>query len=372
MKKRLLQAAIAAALTVAFAVPAFANPFADVPAKHWAYDAVNKLAEAGVVEGYGDGTFKGDKTMTRYEMAQIVAKAMNKNLNADQQATVDQLSQEFASELNTLGVRVETLENKMEDMTKLSGDARVRYGDVQDGVSGLDYRARFGVDGKINDNIKFNARLTTGNINAKEDNSSTSIALDTANVGFHAIGLDNTIGRQDIFLGSGAIMDGTLNGIASQVGGLTVFAGNTKEDDRVYAAEYGTEILGTKLTADFLKNDTTDEKQYGANAEFGVGKNVSANVEYVKNDTTGADAKAYGIKLNKLGLSATYRDAEAGAFTSYSTLNEGLVDFDATGAIKGMEYQYDKDLDKNVNLNVKYQDFDNMAHRTAATVSVKF
>lgn len=372
MKKRLLQAAIAAALTVAFAVPAFANPFSDVPAKHWAYDAVNKLAEAGVVDGYGDGTFKGDKTMTRYEMAQIVAKAMNKNLNADQQATVDQLSQEFASELNTLGVKVDGLQNQVDNMVKISGDARVRYGNIEDDHSALDYRARIGFDGKINDNVKFNARLTSGDINAKEDNSSTSIALDTANVGFNAIGLDNTVGRQDLFLGSGAIMDGTLNGIASKVGGLTVFAGNTKQDDRVYAAEYGTNIMGAKLTADFLKNDTTDEKQYGANAEFGIAKNVSANVEYVKNDTTGADAKAYGIKLNKLGLSATYRDAEAGAFNSYSTINDGFVDFDATGSFKGMEYQYDKALDKNVNLNVKYQDFDNMANRTAATVNVKF
>ena len=49
------------------------NPFSDVPSGHWAYGAVAKLAAEGVIDGYPDGTFKGNKTMTRYEMAQIVA-----------------------------------------------------------------------------------------------------------------------------------------------------------------------------------------------------------------------------------------------------------------------------------------------------------
>ena len=71
-----------------------ANPFSDVPAGHWAYDSINKLAAASVIEGYGDTTFGGDKLMTRYEMAQIVAKAMAKGAN------VDKLAAEFAEELD--------------------------------------------------------------------------------------------------------------------------------------------------------------------------------------------------------------------------------------------------------------------------------
>ena len=72
MKKTLLLA-----MTIAMGITASAyaaNPFSDVPAGHWAYDAVNKLAAEGVVEGYPDGTYGGDRLMTRYEMAQIVAK----------------------------------------------------------------------------------------------------------------------------------------------------------------------------------------------------------------------------------------------------------------------------------------------------------
>ncbi len=114
-------------MVLAFAAPALANPFADVPAKHWAYDAVNKLAQAGVVDGYGDGTFRGDKTVTRYEMAQIISKAMNKDLNADQKTVVDKLSREFSTELTSMGVKVEGMQQQLDNMVKVSGDARIRY-----------------------------------------------------------------------------------------------------------------------------------------------------------------------------------------------------------------------------------------------------
>ena len=71
MKKSLV---LAMAMALGVTASAYAaNPFSDVPAGHWAYDSINKLAAAGVIEGYGDATFGGDKLMTRYEMAQIVA-----------------------------------------------------------------------------------------------------------------------------------------------------------------------------------------------------------------------------------------------------------------------------------------------------------
>ena len=73
MKKSLV---LAMAMALGVSATAFAaNPFSDVPAGHWAYASVSKLAAAGIVDGYPDGTFKGDNLMTRYEMAQIVAKA---------------------------------------------------------------------------------------------------------------------------------------------------------------------------------------------------------------------------------------------------------------------------------------------------------
>ena len=77
-----MKKSLASLLTTAFMVGAAstsfaaANPFSDVPAGHWAYDAVTQLAADGVIEGYGDGTFLGNRNITRYEMAQMVAKAL--------------------------------------------------------------------------------------------------------------------------------------------------------------------------------------------------------------------------------------------------------------------------------------------------------
>lgn len=368
----MLKVAITTALATAFAVPAFANPFTDVPVKHWSYDAVAKLAQAGVIDGYNDGTFKGDKTVTRYEMAQIVAKAMQKSLSGDQKQMMDKLAREFSVELNTLGVKVEDIQQQLDGMVKLSGDARVRYANVTDTAEGLDMRARLNVAGKVADGIGFNARLSTGNVDYKANNSNVGIQLDTANVNFAALGMNHTLGRQDIKLGSGFIMDSQFTGIGTQAGDLKVFAGNTKSAERIYAAEYGTKLLGADVTADYLKNEATGDKFLALNTGFKVAKDVTAMAEYVKNDANDSTAYAYGVKFDKIGLSATYRNAEAGAYTGYSTVAGDLNAAAAGTAIKGMEYQYDHNFNKNTNLNVKYQDFENQNTRAAATVNLKF
>ena len=107
---------VAAALTAAFVAGlssttfAAANPFSDVPAGHWAYNSVAKLAAEGVIEGYGDGTYRGDRNITRYEMAQMIAKAMAKNPTGATKADLDRLAAEFRDELDALGVRVAELE----------------------------------------------------------------------------------------------------------------------------------------------------------------------------------------------------------------------------------------------------------------------
>ena len=127
--KKTLVSALTAALVVGAVSTTFAaaNPFSDVPADHWAYDAVTQLAADGVVTGYGDGKFKGDKNITRYEMAQIVAKAMAKpNVSGNDKALVNKLAAEFADELNNLGVRVSNLERNA-DMVKWNGEARYTY-----------------------------------------------------------------------------------------------------------------------------------------------------------------------------------------------------------------------------------------------------
>ena len=120
--KKSLTLAMAMALGITASAYA-ANPFSDVPQGHWAYDSVMELVQAGVVEGYPGSTFGGDKLLTRYEMAQVVAKAMANGANCDK------LAAEFADELDTLGVRVAKLE-KGADAVKITGEVRWHYADM--------------------------------------------------------------------------------------------------------------------------------------------------------------------------------------------------------------------------------------------------
>ncbi len=146
------------------ALAAPANPFVDVPAKHWAYGAVAQLAKAGIVDGYGDGSFRGDRSMTRYEMAQVVAKAMAKSDKADaeQKALIDKLAVEFAAELNNLGVRVAKLEANQPNI-QFKGAAWIRYtaDDFTSGPSSVSAQYRLRLDGtaKVDDKTSFNFRF---------------------------------------------------------------------------------------------------------------------------------------------------------------------------------------------------------------------
>jgi len=148
---RNLALSVAALLVLAVASPAFAQPFADVPTDHWAFDAIAELAAKGIIEGFPDGTFKGDRGVTRYEVAMIVARILARIeaikipaaaapaapapqvTRADVQ-TIQRLVNEFRAELAALGVRVTAVEEELSalkqaaDKTKISGEANYRYG----------------------------------------------------------------------------------------------------------------------------------------------------------------------------------------------------------------------------------------------------
>ena len=129
MKKLLGLSTAAIIMSTAGVVSAASNPFSDVPADSWAYDAVATLSADGVIDGYPDGTYKGGNTMTRFEMAQIVARAMAKtDIDKADKALVDKLAAEFAEELDNFGVRVAELEKKSDNVI-FTGTARLRYDD---------------------------------------------------------------------------------------------------------------------------------------------------------------------------------------------------------------------------------------------------
>ncbi|MDR3561832.1 MAG: S-layer homology domain-containing protein [Negativicutes bacterium] len=398
MKKRLLKVAIATALTVAFAVPAFANPFNDVPAKHWAYDAVNKLAQAGIVDGYGDGTFRGDKTLTRYEMAQIVAKAMNKSVNSEQKALIDKLSHEYAEELNGMGVKVAGMQSQIDNMVKFSGDARARYYEAKTsaGVEGdrAEYRLRLGATAKINDDMSLYARFTSGSA-ALNDNTVTAVDASSGNIGAwvenayvstNIFGLDSKIGRQDYDLGRGMLASpasvAIMDGVTVRSGDIMAFAGKELNSNSTFANNYGGQFsfrLGTPVAVDFLHLGS--KVYYAASTSVELLPGINLSGEYGRNQTDKARAYQVKLGLGSTGLSVAYNDIEKNAVPFESVFNlkakgpSELSDFytlSTTSHVEGMEYQYNKDIAKNTNLDVLYQDIKDNGKNVRATVSVKF
>ena len=182
MKLNKKATALLLGLTLGISGTAFAaegaDSFSDVPQGHWAYDALDYLAKDGVIDGMGDGTFQGNRTMTRYEMASIVAKAMQKgNLGVGDQAVLEKLEKEYGSELATLSKQVNANTKAIKDLNaktdkfKVWGMARVQMGDDNglkndarnwDHEKNGDYNNRFYMDleGAMKVNPYMTARFT--------------------------------------------------------------------------------------------------------------------------------------------------------------------------------------------------------------------
>ena len=170
MKHAFLKAAIASCFACAAVTASAANPFTDVSSDDWAYQAVASLSDEGVIDGYPDGTFRGDKHVTRYEIAQIVARLMAKEdtLNASQKETLAKLSSQYANELKDLGVRIAELEKKR-GATDLITELRVqsidRYDDVFKGKvkkhNEISTRVRLNTITPVNDRVHLYGQIET-------------------------------------------------------------------------------------------------------------------------------------------------------------------------------------------------------------------
>ena len=342
MKKSLV---LAMAMALGVTASAYAaNPFSDVPAGHWAYDSINKLAAAGVIEGYGDTTFGGDKLMTRYEMAQIVAKAMAKGAN------VDKLAAEFADELDNLGVRVANLEKKA-DNVKITGEVRYKYmskqGDANiDSVTNEhksfenDLRSRLWVNGQINDDWSYTGMIENtqefGNNSGEDGDVNFSRAYVEGKLG----GVNVTAGRYNAFFANGNIYDAQADGVEASYGDkvkVTGFAGKASDEHNFgeggnYA---GGELAGSfgDLNAaagyvnykDLGDIDNEDNAIWYVGADYTMG-DVNLSAMYLKGDLShnGVDEKVLDDDGWTVGL--TYKGAEAseagswGLFANYYDL----------------------------------------------------
>ena len=335
MKKTLLLAAVMA-LGVNAGVYA-ANPFSDVPAGHWAYDAVNKLAAEGVIEGYPDGTYGGDRLMTRYEMAQIVAKAMAKGANADR------LAAEFAGELESLGVRVANLEKKS-DNVRITGQIRYEYGD-RGGDLGSKYgkvaqhrlRSRIFVNGNINEDWSYTGRFENNQslINSSGDDT---VRLNQAYVNGRLGGVKLIAGKGDHYTGNGFVYDDTAEFIRAAYGKevqVSAYVGKpvTTASDYGYEKMWGGEVSGKigRLTLAAGYDEFKDSK---GSADAYSGGYVPAK----KGDDNGIWNVSAKYKFDDFTLGATYLHSDVDVY------NSPYNDVDTDGYVISAGY---KGADKN-------------------------
>ena len=383
MKKQF--AAIFAATAVLGVTTAFAaNPFSDVTPDSWAYQAVSQLANAGIVNGYPDGTFKGQNNITRYEMAQMVAKAManQDRANAEQQAMINRLADEFSNELNNLGVRVARLEDRVGNV-KVTGDARLRYQDSEHGKSTFDARARVQFNAKVNDRTDAVVRLTSGNIEFgnssmdKNGNKAGDAQIDRAYVN-HKFGerVSLKAGRFGQVLGGGLAFDGTFDGAQLNAGNDKIMAqaaygymvsgeaaGLTKDQNvtNTYLGLKGKVGKHTMVGGFYnrVNQDSANDYKniYGFNADANFDK-VWVGGEWLKDShvdesqawTAGVGFGNYDIKKQGTwGVKGQYFDAKANAPIVDTTYNH-LYTTNAKGWMASVDYA----LQNNVGLSANY------------------
>ena len=406
--KKILAVAAVAALTAGVSAYA-ANPFSDVSPDDWAYQAVSDLSDQGVVEGYPDGTFKGERNMTRYELAQVIARLMAREdqLNAEQKATLDKLAGEYADELANLGVRVSNLEKKVGNISWF-GDARMRWkekGYNTDGsrkADGWDGRMRINAKAQVNDSTYVRGRFTSS-MDFK-DSADANTKMDVLFV-HHQFGdkVGMNLGRNFLTLGqTGMYYDDFFDGAQLFIGDskLTLEAGygrmNTwindygqKKDDTVYARLYGqTGRIG--YDAEYIKTvgaaDADKKSIWGAGLTVGVTDAVDIFGDFYKNTEPKGDPQMWtaGLgfghyNLKKPGtfrVAAQYVRNEAGAYFGGSTYTafpaSSLLSVDS----KFWLANADVVLAKNIRLHGEYafnvKTDDSVDYDDLATVSLNY
>ena len=394
MKKSLV---LAMAMALGVTASAYAaNPFSDVPAGHWAYDAVNKLAAEGVVDGYPDGTYGGDKLMTRYEMAQIVAKAMAKGAN------VDKLAAEFADELDSLGVRVANLEKKA-DNVKITGQIRLSYRDNDNNSDSGRLRTRLFLNGAINEDWTYTGRFEnnqyyTGDKGAVGEDA---VELNWAYVSGRVGGVKLDAGRLNFKPHTGNVLDAEFDGAKLSYGEnvkLTGYVGKADGDevigtgtdsafrleesnDRMYAVDLSTKLGVVDAYATYYNVDSeVGQEIWNVGAAVPIVKDLKLSAEWMHGSSDveeDLDSNGYVVGLaykgakaakpGSWGIYANYYDLPAQTFLantndSYNGFmnasREGFTFGTSDDGFEGYEVGANVALAKNIVAAVKYFDLE--------------
>lgn len=352
-----------------------ANPFSDLPENHWAYSSINKLVANGVVEGYPDKTYGGEKLITRYEAAQIVAKALvNGKIKEN-----DKLAAEFADELNSLGVRIARLEEKT-DNVKIAGQIRTSYANYEKGAakmfgsghSGV-MRSRIFFTGQVNDNWSYQAVLQNiQDFTNKTGDEKTEFqrAFVTGDFGNTKV----TLGRYHNFWADGNLYDHRVDGAKVTFGkelkteleyGKLSYADGTSLGSNFYRAAVSGKVKDFNFEGNYIKIDSLNKLDgksdrlwtVGAKQYFGK---LYTSAMYLKSDreVAGEDAGyVFGVgyggtkaeDVGSWGIWSKYYKQPAGVDIMHT-----MAAVHPTTGFKGWCFGADYTIAKNMILDMEY------------------
>lgn len=237
------------------------NPFSDVPKSSWCYDAIDILVKDGIINGYNDMTFKGNKNMTRYEMAQIIAKAMTKvDMEKEDKELVDKLSLEFKDELDNLGIKISDLERKSDNIL---WKGKIKYKYVQENHNKGNDKHSNKLEMRLDPKAYIGLSEWTANARIKyvmypEQDSNANTVVERAYVEGPLFNTKFSAGRTPIEIIQGVIFDDGFSGITSEFGS-NVF------DTKLYIGRY------SEIDHDVKENENNKDitfDYYGVQFEY--------------------------------------------------------------------------------------------------------
>ncbi|MCC5466370.1 hypothetical protein [Pelosinus baikalensis] len=405
MRKKLVKSFILGSLLSMSATAFAANPFELVPTTNWTYDAIGKLVQGGVFEGYRDVNFSKNQTFTRYELATFIGKALanESKASAEQKATIDKLAVEFKGELTNLGVYAAATAPKTvvpavaaaPEKVTISGDTRVRYEHTKGSSDDVNFRTRFVVGVDLGDSWKFNTRFVNSNnitsFEGKDDSASSTTKINLSYVTGKIGDVGVMFGRMPLALGKGLLVDTDSNwdgakiDFGSKVKGQVGYA-RAADKKKYFFTDVTTNLTkDLDVTASYLKDSdytgiNEDKTPKVKDAEYkawtvGFGYNGLENLaivgEYGKNDVSNAKAWMTGVtfrqadrkKVGSWDASIAYRKAAPKFDPEYwSTVDATFaMEVNAMDDIQGIEYAVDYVPLKGALLHVSYGDMKNYA-----------
>lgn len=268
---------------------AVATPLADVPANHWAYQYIQSLAADGLIDGYPDGAFKGDRPLTRYEMAAIVARAIAKL----EEGRIDTATLASKADLEKLQKLVDALKDELDALG-------VRVSNLEDSLDALDKRTKFAqalsLHGNFSPNVTFRQRTTLPHTIANGTGAPVTPYWTTQGLGGAAIPNGSSGAAIDPFVSAFLATDDSNLPFTQDAAGIQI-----RQDDRFVLAYRINENLTVSLPVHVMNFEYGGE--FSQQAKFDIEPGVDVAI---------AKSGAISNLLLKFGLVDTMKSSRTG------------------------------------------------------------